>query len=205
MRRSAPTGAGGTRATQGDITMHGTTKRAALAGALLAIGLLLLSATPAGAQGYSGGLELRISRFRMCICERNEAEAVGFAPGTEVTFTVYSEPLRVGTVTADDRGVASLTFGLPDDFELGSHSLEATGSVAADGGLQPGAVRVDFEVYAPGEQAPVGPDGDGTGRDPLARTGTDLALPLRIALLALAAGAALLLASRKRQSGSAAA
>ena len=48
-------------------------------------------------------------------------------------------------------------------------------------------------------------DGSGTGgaddrSGPLARTGTDLGLPLRIAVVALAAGAALLLMGRKRQS-----
>ena len=50
--------------------------------------------------------------------------------GQEVTFTVYSEPQRIGTATADSTGVARIDWQVPADFERGRHRVVATGDFA---------------------------------------------------------------------------
>ncbi|WP_175954629.1 alpha-L-fucosidase [Schaalia sp. Marseille-Q2122] len=51
----------------------------------------------------------------------------GLEQGKEATFTVYSEPHRVGTVKAGADGIASITWPVPADFERGRHRVVATG------------------------------------------------------------------------------
>lgn len=53
--------------------------------------------------------------------------AGGFDPGENVRFTVHSDPVDVGTVTADGNGVATIRWNVPDGFELGKHTVIATG------------------------------------------------------------------------------
>jgi hypothetical protein len=50
----------------------------------------------------------------------------GFAPNAEVTFTLHSEPIVLGTATADADGAATATFTLPSGV-VGAHTIEATG------------------------------------------------------------------------------
>jgi len=55
--------------------------------------------------------------------------AIGFVPGEAVEFVFPSDPVVVGTATADARGTARLGFAAPD-VELGAHTLRATGAVS---------------------------------------------------------------------------
>lgn len=52
--------------------------------------------------------------------------ASNFAPGEQITFTVHSDPLVVGSVAANDQGDASLEWTVPSDFAVGPHTVIAS-------------------------------------------------------------------------------
>ena len=114
-------------------------------------------------------------------------------PGSSVSFVLHSTPVNLGSAVANDEGVASLTFDLPSGTTLGAHTITATGTnrfgTVDDVDV---AIQVVSCAPSPGGNNPGGGNGD------LARTGTDLGGPLRVGVLVVAAGAALVLASRKR-------
>ncbi|PZQ89829.1 MAG: hypothetical protein DI534_08625 [Leifsonia xyli] len=56
-----------------------------------------------------------------------EVRAEGFDVGEQVQIVLYSDPQLVGNVTAGADGVLSHRFTLPDDLELGTHTLQLTG------------------------------------------------------------------------------
>ncbi|MET4053383.1 putative alpha-1,2-mannosidase [Frigoribacterium sp. PvP054] len=125
----------------------------------------------------------------------------GFAPNETVALTLFSDPIALGTVTADADGIVRGSFTVPADATTGAHEVEALG------GTSQVAVRVAFGVVdvAPADTgaAPVRPgsyDGD------LAYTGGTVGRPLDAGVLAgilLAAGALALgieAARRRRRS-----
>ncbi|MFB7798673.1 choice-of-anchor G family protein [Isoptericola sp. NPDC056134] len=129
-------------------------------------------------------------------------QASGFDPGEQVRAVVASEPVNLPVTVADADGVATWTFDVPADFELGIHtgtatSVEAGDSAAAtfrvvltDAGLDPESGG------APG--APdAGPTTPGAGTLPRTGPGDLLALSL-LALLLLTAGAATVATTRRR-------
>jgi len=107
-----------------------------------------------------------------------------FAPGSMVTFVVYSTPLTLGAATADTAGTAVLTVTLPAGLELGRHTLVAYGTVGQGG---PRSLTAAITLAR-------GPNGNAV----LASTGTDLALPLSAGLTLLTVGSLILLATRGR-------
>ncbi len=50
----------------------------------------------------------------------------GFEPGTAVTATVHSDPVVLGTRTADANGAVSFAWTVPADFEATEHTIELT-------------------------------------------------------------------------------
>lgn len=61
------------------------------------------------------------------------ARGSGFAAGTEVTATVYSEPVVIGSQTVGGDGGVEFTWTVPSDFPAGEHTLElATGGTTAE-------------------------------------------------------------------------
>ena len=56
----------------------------------------------------------------------------GFAPNSNVTVTLFSDPIVLGTTTANAQGNFTFEAVIPDDLEPGEHRLEASG-VDADG------------------------------------------------------------------------
>ncbi|WP_454051054.1 hypothetical protein [Cellulomonas sp. Marseille-Q8402] len=97
--------------------------------------------------------------------------AAGFAPGTAVTFGIYSEPLAVAPVTADAGGYAVASFQVPASF-TGSHTLVALGT-GLDGLLR--VLRLDVEVAAPAVAAPAAVAAAATAATPAAVAGPRLA------------------------------
>ncbi|MCD4548936.1 alpha-L-fucosidase [Schaalia sp. lx-260] len=71
--------------------------------------------------------------------------ASGFAAGEDVTFTVHSTPIVLGTVPADSSGVAIYTWRVPADFELGTHHVISEGA----SGLR---TQASFEVIPTADQ-----------------------------------------------------
>ncbi|HEX7130980.1 MAG TPA: hypothetical protein VF228_00305 [Iamia sp.] len=168
-------------------------------GAAVAVFLmgLTLAGSPAGAQGdeYADVLTSTADQTTVGSTCNNTGITVttsNLLPGTDATFTLFSDPVVLGTVVADDDGNASITFDLPAGTTLGQHQLVTSGT------NEFGVAEDETIVLTVVSCAGTGGTG-GTGGDGLARTGTDVSTPVRAAVLVFAAGAALLLVSRKRQ------
>jgi hypothetical protein len=71
--------------------------------------------------------------------ERVTASASGFQPGEQVGVVLHSTPRSLGTVSADDGGVATVTFTILDDDEVGMHEIVFTGAVS-------GTVSVSLQI-----------------------------------------------------------
>jgi hypothetical protein len=156
---------------------------------LVVVAVLALGA-PSGAQ-YNHHPTCRLIHLVMNPGGTNTAIAEGFRAHSTVTFTIFSDPLPIGTAVSDDQLVATRQFTLPTDFPAGEHEVEAAG-VLPDG--TPATVRATITVVP----AEAGADASDPGSEDLARTGGSTGNLARIAVLLVAAGGALLLASRKR-------
>jgi hypothetical protein len=158
---------------------------------VLASVALLGLATTAGAQTYppSGcglaastatvtpGGTVTISTSGAC------AGAAGFAPGTTVTITFASDPVTLGTTTADGSGGISTAVAIPADAAAGEHTITATGPAAAGGSL---SISTTVVVPGPGGATLAFTGSSGTGPE------------LWIALGAVVLGLVLVVAGRRR-------
>ncbi|WP_084079486.1 lamin tail domain-containing protein [Demequina sp. NBRC 110057] len=61
-------------------------------------------------------------------------EGGGFAPGERVVFTLHSDPIVLGAVTADADGAVAVTLAIPTDAPLGEHTLVAEGATSGISG-----------------------------------------------------------------------
>jgi len=124
----------------------------------------------------------------------------GFAPGETVALTLFSDPIALGTLTADGDGIVRGSFTVPAAASTGAHEVEALG------GTSQTAVRAAFRVVdtAPADQG-VRPVRPGTGDGSLAFTGGPTQDPTDGALVAgvlVASGLALVglgLGARRRR------
>ena len=168
--------------------------RARLFAVAAAAGLCTLVATPASAQTASC-----VAVYPATTCEAVLASGATitltippgtYLPGEQVTLTVFSEPIVLGTVTAANDGSLTTTVRLPAGLEPGSHRIEARG-------LTSGAVyTIQFQIAATG----TGTDGGTGGTGGLVNTGSNATLPLAglgASLVVLGAGA-IVLARRTR-------
>ena len=130
-------------------------------------------------------------------------KGTGFAPESSVTLTLHSEPVEVGTATADENGAFSAEVTVPATTEAGEHTLvaaSASPSITASAPLTvtPAPAAPTQEPSAapsPSASAPPAPDQGGTGG--LARTGSDAVLAGVVAALAAGAGTAFVRRSRR--------
>lgn len=122
--------------------------------------------------------------------------AFTFAPGSDVTFTLFSAPAQLGVVAADAEGVATLDSNIPLDTEPGAHRIEATGVDRFGAAL---TLVYELVVQVPGEPLPrEEPAGGGGG--PLPRTGTSSSVPMaQVAVAAIVAGGFLLIMANRRR------
>lgn len=160
---------------------------------LLSAALLFVTAGTATAQDAyppPEGEAITVSDATPAPGQQITIQACCFQPGSTVTFTLYSQPVTLGTATADANGVATLVATIPSNIAPGPHTIEATG-IGMDG--QPLTVTQQITVVAPG-------DGTGTGAGDLPRTGSDSTLPMtQIAIAAIAGGGLLVLLASKRR------
>ena len=70
----------------------------------------------------------------------------GLAPGSQVTQTLFSEPITLGTGTADAAGNFSSTFSIPATVPLGTHTLRVQGMTNAN---DPFTLDVGVTVVTP--------------------------------------------------------
>jgi hypothetical protein len=120
-----------------------------------------------------------------------KGEGSQLLPGSTLTLTVHSDPVRIATVTVGASGTAAVSGRVPALAE-GTHRVVASG-VALDGTTLEGSFRL--AVDASGTIIWIGspPDLAWTGSPPdLATTGTDAAGAGILALLWVLAGAGLL-------------
>ena len=103
----------------------------------------------------------------------------GFKPGSEVTVTLYSDPVLLGTFVSAPgefgQGVVEATITIPSNTPAGAHSIVATG---IDLNGQPKSVTLSITVLSTGSG--------------LATTGTSILLLVSIGGLTMLLGWALL-------------
>ncbi len=189
--------------------MRGTRTLQAILGVLV-VGAVLAVASVAGAQGtlendeYSGVISATISNPTPGVSCNNTGIVITvdhLQPGSTATFILVTPNGEVvlGTAVADANGRATLTFDLPPGTPVGQHTIIVRGinnyGVADEVRLTINVVDCD---HRPPPTTPPTTPGTPPGGGGLVRTGTDLGAPLRIGMVVLAAGAALLLVSRKR-------
>lgn len=115
-----------------------------------------------------------------------------FLPFELVVIIVRSEPQNVGTFTANARGGLDATITLPDNLELGTHSISATGKTS-------GVTAVStFRVVANGGAG----DPDGSAGGGLVNTGSNSTMPLAASgiTLVVLGGAMVVVARRSNRS-----
>jgi LPXTG-motif cell wall-anchored protein len=106
----------------------------------------------------------------------------GFTPGEQVSVTLLSTPVLLGTTTADAAGRVARTVTIPADLEVGNHHIELVGVTS---GLR---VSIPIEVLAATVARP--------GTLPATGSGTGPEAALAVGLLVL--GAALVSIGRRR-------
>lgn len=111
--------------------------------------------------------------------------ASGFQPNSEVEVIFRSDPITLGSATADAAGEVMATVAIPSDAS-GEHRIEVVG-VAPDGSSR--VLSSDITVTA---------DGDASS-DPLPSTGSSAAPTVIVALLAALVGVGLLVVTRVRR------
>jgi hypothetical protein len=154
--------------------------------------LVGLLAGVAGAQPYppSGGCSLAVSSSAVAPASAVTVStgncATAYAPGALVTLTFASDPVTLGTVTADANGHISAQVTIPSNATAGTHTISATG-LGADGSTL--VLSTSVTVTAPGAAA----------SRPLAFTGSSGTFPaIWMALAALALGTTMVVGARRR-------
>jgi hypothetical protein len=165
---------------------------AALAGC---VALAAVFAAPVGAQVYppnqcSLALSVSAAVPGQTIIAGSANCSPGFAAGATVTITLESDPVYLGTATADADGQFSIPVTIPGDATPGAHSVVATGQGASG---SPPTIRAGLMIMS----GTAGARSEGAA-GALAFTGSD-SLPLVwIALALLTVGTAFVLAVRRR-------
>lgn len=72
-----------------------------------------------------------------------EVSIAGLVPGTTYTFFMFSDPLELGRGVADSSGAISTMVAIPDNVEVGDHTLQVNG-VGAGGEMV--SMSLGFEV-----------------------------------------------------------
>lgn len=159
--------------------------------------VLVVGAAPVGAQQYPPpNNTVTVDDVTPQPCQSVTVTAGTYSPGSTVEFTLASAPASLGSATADDGGVATLTAAIPDGTKAGEHTITASG--ANDDGPLSQSITVDVVGSCAG-QATTPTTVAASG--PLPKTGSNSTMPLaRAAALLMAVGGVLLLATRRRRS-----
>ena len=172
-------------------------KRLAAVMALTVLGM----AAPAFAQQYPPSVNfLTISDTTPSPGETITITGQTFQTGSTITLTLHSEPVVLGSATADAAGKMALQATIPADLPLGSHTITADGT-APDG--SPLSLSVSLTVVpAAGSGAGNGANGNGGSSGNLPRTGSEWTLFLaKLGIgLAAAGGVFTAVAAKRRKS-----
>ncbi len=157
--------------------------------ALLAAVSFVAVAPTASASPYFQGCTLGVSTPTVVVGDQLSVTATGYPAGSVVTFTLHSTPVVLGSAVADANGQATLVFTLPVGTTPGVHQITANGVPLGE--CDPDVstnLMVDAAVTATTA-------GSGT----LPRTGTNSAELVQLALVLIAVGGLITLATRKRR------
>lgn len=130
-------------------------------------------------------------------------QAHGFAPNSDVTITVYSDPLVIGTFAADANGSISQTWTVPSGFAAGAHTVVLSGRSIAGAVELSAPITVGSLVQAvPTTAAPSTTAAVVTTSGNLPTTGSGLTQPLVVgaAVLVLGGGAAVAVSRQRARS-----
>ena len=160
--------------------------------ALVAATTLVAIGPSAGAASpYPGnGCAVTMTKVTALPGDQLTVTATGYPAGAEVTFTLHSTPVVLGTVAADASGNATLVFTLPPGTTPGLHQITANGVPL---GLCDPDVSANLMVDAASVTSTT------TGAGTLPRTGTNSAELVQVALVLIAVGGLITLATRKRR------
>ena len=86
------------------------------------------------------------------VANEQTATGLGFLPGEQVSVTVHSDPLSLGTYKADGLGRVSVTFSMPKGFDLGAHTVDFVG--VTSGTAVAGFTVVDMSAGTGGTASP---------------------------------------------------
>ena len=117
--------------------------------------VVLLDGKPVGDPVPVNFIGADIAQASRVAGEQQSADGLGFLPGEKVTVTVHSDPIDLGTLTADENGKVSVSFEVLASLEAGDHSVEFAGAVS-------GTVSVAFNVTTPSGATPAGTTPAGT-------------------------------------------
>ena len=104
--------------------------------------VILLDGKPVGDPVPVNFIGADIAQPSRAAGEKQSADGLGFLPGEKVTVTVHSDPIDLGTLTADENGKVSVSFEVLASLGAGAHSVEFAGAVS-------GTVSVAFDVTGP--------------------------------------------------------
>ena len=168
--------------------------------AVMALTVLGMAA-PAFAQQYPPSVNfLTISDATPSPGETITLTGQTFQAGSTVTLTLHSEPVTLGSATADAAGKMALQATIPSDTPLGSHTITADGT-APDG--SPLSLSVSLTVVPAAANGGTGANnGNGNGSGNLPRTGAEWTLLLtKLGIgLAAAGGVFVAVAAKRRKS-----
>ncbi|MCI2957388.1 family 43 glycosylhydrolase [Agromyces atrinae] len=120
--------------------------------------------------------------------------ASGFDAGERVDVTLYSDPILLGSVTADADGRIDASFLVPADVPPGEHTLRVAG--AESGATGEAALTVLAAAVPGGPGTPGGPGAPGTPGG-IALTGVELLPGIALALMLLVSGGLLWFGRRR--------
>lgn len=152
--------------------------------AAMALAIVALAA-PAAAQQYPPAVNsLTLSDSTPTPGQTITVTARTFQTGSTVTVTLTSNPVVLGSGTADAAGIMALQATIPVNTPLGEHTITADGTAPDGSPLSLSASLTVVPAAAAGAGAGAGAGG---GAGALPRTGTDSSLPLAKLGLGLAA------------------
>ncbi len=138
-----------------------------------------------------GGASLGLSSQTVFLGDTQIVTGIGFLPGEDVSGTVFSNPMSLGSQKADGDGSVVFSFVAGPELGVGIHTVKLTGNYS-------GTVTVTFEVMATPVQPPAAPPAVG---DYLVLTGTPFPIVGIIVGLVLVSGGIWMLPRRRRLAG----
>ncbi|MGH9029590.1 MAG: LPXTG cell wall anchor domain-containing protein [Acidimicrobiales bacterium] len=166
-----------------------------LAGGAAIVIALMASATAAYAYGPGGAASLTGSTST-CVASTGctlTLTGTGFQPGETVALVLDGTPVSLGTTTADPSGDFTQGVSIPANSTAGAHTIVATGETS--GAVASFAITLTSSTT--GVSSPTTPSAPSSS---LPLTGADISAMVGAAAVAIALGAMLVLASRRRRS-----